>query len=232
MFCTNCGTKLDDGLNFCTNCGTRLTKIEEIQEKPVQKQEHNDLSSYESITVPTDKEGLKNTMFQAVISNNVAVVEACLNAGYKVNKRFSFLDSITPLGFAAIFDSNDVAKLLIQRGAPVKGLTSNCGNANHTPLMLAAINNSLTTAKILLEAGADPNASNVSSSTALKIADRMGYTEMGQLLMQYGAKVNSTRSVLMKGVLAASVLTGPAGGFRAGAAAADVDYQFLRANWI
>ena len=49
MFCTNCGTRLDDDALFCPNCGTRLKTIEEkpeekpeevkAEEKPAEKPE-------------------------------------------------------------------------------------------------------------------------------------------------------------------------------------------------
>ena len=32
MFCTNCGTRLDDDILFCANCGTRIAR-EATEEK-------------------------------------------------------------------------------------------------------------------------------------------------------------------------------------------------------
>lgn len=235
MFCTNCGAKLGDGLNFCTNCGTKLQSVQNVaqtQNQPVQQQvpqQSTPLAENMNFVVPTDKKELKNALFEAVKRNDVQTVESCLNAGIKVDKLYSFLDTITPLGFAAVFDSADVARLLIQRGASIK---RNCSRYDHKPLMLAVINNSLATAKVLLDAGADPNSSTTAGRTSLKLADMQGLTEMGQLLMQYGAKVNSVRSVLMKGVSVASIFTGAGSAALGAAALSSDDAQFLKKNYL
>ncbi|GAB6391795.1 MAG: DUF805 domain-containing protein [Treponematales bacterium] len=40
MFCSNCGTKFDDGMKFCTNCGARLDENAAAQ-MPYQQQADN-----------------------------------------------------------------------------------------------------------------------------------------------------------------------------------------------
>lgn len=172
-------------------------------------------------------------MLEAIKKDDVKTVEAILNSGYKVNKRIHY---VTPLGLAAIFDSTNVAKLLIQRGAPVKGLSSRTvgwgSDPNHTPLMLAAINNSLATAKILIEAGADVNSANNNGRTAMKIAELRNHVEMVALLQKNGAKMTSVRSVLQKGLTVAGILGGNAGTkLIASGRAFDIDDSYLRENY-
>lgn len=180
-----------------------------------------------NIQIPTDKEELLSLAFQAVKTNATNVMKTILGSGFDASKSFGGLWEfrLTPLGLAAIFDSADVASLLIQHGVPVKGMLAACGvynNWDHSPLMLAVINNSLATAKVLLDAGADVNASNLNGWTALKIAGKRGFTDMQRLLMQYGAKSNSVGSVLKT-----TVMLGGLGAID-GNAAGD---NFLREKW-
>lgn len=155
-----------------------------------------------NIQIPTDKDELKSLVFLAAKTNSCNAMKTLLDTGFDASKSFDGLWDfrITPLGVAAIFDSADIARLLIQRGVPVKGLFASCGsysNWDHTPLMIAVINNSLETAKVLLDAGADVNSSTVTGWTALKIAEKRGLIDMQRLLIQYGAKTHSVRSMLM-----------------------------------
>lgn len=225
IFCEGCGAELLSNVKFCPSCGT--PRNGNVQQKvsivePV--------TQTDSISVPLDNDEKKDAMLEAIKKDNIKAVEAILNSGYKVNKRI--LD-VTPLGLAAIFDSTNVAKFLIQRGAPVKGIASNCNTIpHHNPLMLAALNNSLKVAEVLIEAGADVNSANDNGRTAMKIAEARNHTEMMDLLQKNGAKVTSVRSVLQKGLSVAAVLSGNPGlVIQAGAKDADIDNLYLRDNY-
>ncbi len=225
IFCEGCGAELLSNVKFCPSCGT--PRNGNVQQKvsivePV--------TQTDSISVPLDNDEKKDAMLEAIKKDNIKTVEAILNSGYKVNKRI--LD-VTPLGLAAIFDSTNVAKFLIQRGAPVKGIASNCNTIpHHNPLMLAALNNSLKVAEVLIEAGADVNSANDNGRTAMKIAEARNNTEMMDLLQKNGAKVTSVRSVLQKGLSVAAVLSGNPGlAIQAGAKDADIDNLYLRENY-
>ena len=235
MFCTECGTKISDDLFFCTNCGKQVrfygapesskSTVAVATETTVAPQQNS------SFVVPVDKKEMQHAMFKAVKRNDVNAVKAILDAGYKVNKRFSYTWLITPLGFAAMFDCPEVARLLIQRGAPVKGMLSNCGHTSHAPIMIAALNGSIETAKILIQAGADVNATSANGNTALKMAELRGFGEMERFLIQHGAKRTSVRAALMKGMLGVSVLTTPAAAAAAGSIEGTGDSEFLREKW-
>ena len=208
--CKSCGAELVDGTKFCVECGAPKYSP---QAQPVQNDsptlqpniQAQQASASFNFVVPSNKKEQKAAMRDAIKRNDVHAVESLLNAGYKVNKRFSMLGGMTPIGLAAIFDSADVAQLLIQRGGHVKGLTCNCGRWDHKPLALAAINNSLATAKIILDAGADVNSSTKNGRTTLKIAEMRGHIDMQNLLIQYGAKRNSIRSVLTPIIMSMSI---------------------------
>ena len=166
-------------------------------------------------------------MFEAIKNNDVNTVEAILNSGFKPNKRLTS-DFIPLLGIAAIFDSVDAAKALIKHRAKVKGMASNTGYNGYTPLMLAVVNNSLETAQLLLDSGADPNATNQNCHTALKIAQSYNFTDMSNLLVKYGAKRNSVRSVLYFFTMILSIFIGR--GWHFGTACVKYDSLYLREN--
>ena len=131
-----------------------------------------------------------------------------------------------------MFNTPQIAKLLIQRGATVKGLLCTCGQDNYNPLMIGVVNNSLETCKVLLDNGADVGAINIRSATALSIAKSRNLTEMIALLESYGAHKNSVRSVLFKGLMIGNVLGGTASGISAIArVASSEDDYYLKDNW-
>ena len=242
-YCIQCGVKLGPNAKFCPECGIK----QESQQIPngyqtskvtLQKQNFDDdeEDEYEEddeefienndIEISTD---ITQAMFNAIKRNDINSVTSVLNSGYKPNKRYNY---ITPLGFAAMFNTPQIAKLLIQRGATVKGLLCTCGQDNYNPLMMGVVNNSLETCKVLLDNGADVGAINIRSATALSIAKSRNLTEMIALLESYGAHKNSVRSVLFKGLMIGNVLGGTASGISAIArVASSEDDYYLKENW-
>ena len=229
--CPSCGSVIEQNARFCQDCGVNFedAQQETETESSGQSETNEPATKKQPLIVPTEKDELQKFLIEAIKRNDVDAVGAALDAGYGVNKKIS---AITPLGFAAMFDSGDVAILLINRGAPVKGISCGCSsNGSYTPLMIAALNNSLVTAKILLDSGADYGSTTSNGYTALKIAEKKQHIEMQRLLIQYGAKSNSARSVMMKGLLIAGALSGGAAAFTAGAALCDQGSTLLRESW-
>ena len=233
-FCPGCGMKLEDEKNAitsskCISCGAEITQNIKFCPKCGAKQ-NSESTNISNVSIPTNKKELNVAMFEAIRENNINTVTALLDAGYKPNKR---LDNITPLGFAAMFNTPQIAELLIQRGASIKGLLCSCGTDGYSPLMIGVINNSLETCKVLLESGADVGATNVRTATALSIAMSRNLTDMISLLEGFGAHKHSVKSVLLKGLMIGNVLGGTGAGFSAVAhASAAEDDEYLKENFI
>lgn len=214
--CSSCGAEVSPDDKFCPGCGMKL--------------EDEKITNSSNVSIPTNKKELNVAMFEAIRENNINTVTALLDAGYKPNKR---LANITPLGFAAMFNTPQIAELLIQRGASIKGLLCSCGTDGYSPLMIGVINNSLETCKVLLESGADVGATNVRTATALSIAMSRNLTDMISLLEGFGAHKHSVKSVLLKGLMIGNVLGGTGAGFSAVAhASAAEDDEYLKENFI
>lgn len=214
--CSSCGAEVSPDDKFCPGCGMKL--------------EDEEITNSSNVSISTNKKELNVAMFEAIRENNINTVTALLDAGYKPNKR---LANITPLGFAAMFNTPQIAELLIQRGASIKGLLCSCGTDSYSPLMIGVINNSLETCKVLLESGADVGATNVRTATALSIAMSRNLTDMISLLEGFGAHKHSVKSVLLKGLMIGNVLAGTGAGFSAVAhASAAEDDEYLKENFI
>ncbi len=214
--CSSCGAEVSPDDKFCPGCGMKL--------------EDEEITNSSNVSIPTNKKELNVAMFEAIRENNINTVTALLDAGYKPNKR---LANITPLGFAAMFNTPQIAELLIQRGASIKGLLCSCGTDGYSPLMIGVINNSLETCKVLLESGADVGATNVRTATALSIAMSRNLTDMISLLEGFGAHKHSVKSVLLKGLVIGNILGGTGAGFSAVAhASAAEDDEYLKENFI
>ncbi len=235
--CISCGSEIQTNVKFCPKCGanqnievviSNSNSSENANQKTNKEiKEANKVINNTNVAIPTNKKELKDAMFEAIKNNDVNTVEAILNSGFKPNKRLTS-DFIPLLGIAAIFDSVDAAKALIQHRAKVKGMASNTGYNGYTPLMLAVVNNSLETAQLLLDSGADPNATNQNCHTALKISQSYNFTDMSNLLVKYGAKRNSVRSVLYFFTMILSIFIGR--GWHFGTACVKYDSLYLREN--
>jgi ankyrin repeat protein len=136
-------------------------------------------------------------LFYAAKENDVEKARGLLAAGANLNARAGVVGSqinpfanLTPLHVAAEFDSKDVARLLMDRGADLKA--KNLGG--ETPLHIAAKGRDTSMAMLLLDHGADPNAADVDGNTPLMNAvgaSRLGDTGMVELLVSRGANVNA-----------------------------------------
>jgi ankyrin repeat protein len=102
-------------------------------------------------------------MFVEVKADNTQEVERLIAAGANVNVQNEQEDGLTPLGWAAVWGSNNAAEILIAHGAGVNGSTKYGG----TPLHVAAYNGQKETVEMLLRKGADVNARTVGGWTPL-----------------------------------------------------------------
>lgn len=97
----------------------------------------------------------------ASFKGNMEAVRTLIERGAEVHH-----PGWTPLHYAATNGHDDVARLLIQQGAPVDALSSN----RTTPMMMAAWRGHIYTVKLLLDAGADAALKNDRGMTAIDFA--------------------------------------------------------------
>ncbi len=94
----------------------------------------------------------------------------------------------TPLHFAVAYGQPDIARFLIEKGAPIDAQNQE----EFTPLRYASVRNQHEAARALLEAGADTEIPDDYGRTPLLICAReTGDVEMARLLLDHGANVNA-----------------------------------------
>jgi uncharacterized protein len=94
-------------------------------------------------------------------------------------------DGFTPIGLAAFFGQEEVARLLLKEGADVRSASYNTMRV--TPLHSAAATRQLAIAALLLQHGADVNARQHSDWTPLHSAVHNKQADMVRLLLEHGA---------------------------------------------
>ena len=116
-------------------------------------------------------------LYMAVCCENVdlSLIEHLIQKGADVNYK-NTSDGLTSLHYAISCGSDDVARLLIEKGANVNAIADD----GTTPLILAAKNDSVFIAKLLLEKGADVNWPDIHKKNAMSYAK--GKKKMIQLL--------------------------------------------------
>jgi len=112
----------------------------------------------------------------AAMNGNLAGVQAELDKGVDVNKRYG---GMTPLHFAVAVGHKEIAELLITKGADVNAK----GEWDRTPLHAAATNGKKEVAELLIAKGADVNAKS-DFGTPLDLANG----ETADLLRKHGGK--------------------------------------------
>jgi hypothetical protein len=127
-----------------------------------------------------DIEGL-SPLFWAIKAKSFEIVELLLDHGLAVNPIKERGNS--PLETAAIFGDVKIVKLLIERGANVRG-------ENLLPLSNAVVYSEFEIAKVLVENGADLNEYGLDGKTPLMIAAEMEAPDMVQFLLEKGADVS------------------------------------------
>jgi ankyrin len=99
---------------------------------------------------------------------------------------------VTPLHVASHYDHQNVALLLLDKGASPHATAKN----GHTPLHIAARKNQMDIATTLLEYGAKANAESRAGFTPLHLSAQEGHTDMSTLLIEHQADTNHQAKVL------------------------------------
>ncbi|MCS0591387.1 ankyrin repeat domain-containing protein [Massilia norwichensis] len=105
-------------------------------------------------------------LMMAAFKRNRAAAEALVARGAAVNR-----PGWTPLHYAAASGDEDIARLLIKRGAKIDAL-SPPASGSYTPLMMAAREGHPDMVAFLTEQGANPKLANSEGLTAAQIADK------------------------------------------------------------
>ena len=115
-------------------------------------------------------------LMMAAFKRNKDAVNALLAKGAKVNR-----SGWTPLHYAAAAGDDEIAALLVQRGAQLDAVSSRQSGA-YTPLMMAAREGHASTAQLLLQRGAKAGLKNTEGLTAARIAERAGHADLAQAI--------------------------------------------------
>ena len=128
----------------------------------------------------------ERALLEAVEQGNVVRVQALLRAAASPGVHDA--DGLTPLMLAAIHGHREVARVLVDRGAPVNDRSAR----GSSPLMLAIMNRHSGIVRLLCDHGADVNARDQLGWTPLMHAAWTGDPEMVRLLLQRGADRRAT----------------------------------------
>ena len=153
----------------------------------------------------TNKEGENALMLLSVLGETDRAKDL-LNRGAQVNKL-----GWTPLHYAASRDKQDIAKLLISKGAIINAPSPD----GTTPLMMAALSKSDAMVDLLLRAGADPTTRNLSNLSAADWARSANANKLAEKLDAQASQAERQRSG------GAAATTSATGSSAAGSAAAN-----------
>jgi ankyrin repeat protein len=120
----------------------------------------------------------------AAFAGNIDVAKLLLDRGAAIDRRASTKFRNTPLQVSLLTRQDDMAELLVARGADVRIQQAEGFTALHE----AAQNGSERIIKLLLDKGADPNARAADGRTPLGIARDKGYDSIARLLESRGAR--------------------------------------------
>jgi ankyrin repeat protein len=109
-------------------------------------------------------------LMMAAFKRNRAAAEALLARGAAVNR-----PGWTPLHYAAASGDEDIARLLIKRGAKIDAVSPPASGA-YTPLMMAAREAHPDMVAFLTQQGANPKLTNSEGLTAAQIAEKASAT--------------------------------------------------------
>jgi len=121
------------------------------------------------------------SLADAIIEKDISSVHQLSNYGVDLNQLDEY--GFTPLIEAAIIDSVEISKLLLEKGANPNQPDVIGGTALHW----AAENNNLDLCKLLLSHRADPNAYNLAGQSVLVMPMLRHQNELKQLLISAGA---------------------------------------------
>ena len=128
------------------------------------------------------------TFFEATALGKKDMVDEALIENSDMVLGFSD-DGFTPLGLASYFGNEDVARLLLLKGADPNVCSQN--GYNVYPIHSAVAANYDMIAKMLIEAGANVNVVQMSGDTPLHSAAQNGNIDLLIVLLEAGANVNA-----------------------------------------
>lgn len=118
-------------------------------------------------------------LMMAAFKANMPAAQALLAKGARVNQ-----PGWTALHYAAAGGADDIARLLLQKGARIDA-ESPPASGQYTPLMMAAREGKESTVRLLLAAGADARRKNSEDLTAAQIAERAEMPRIAAEIKQY-----------------------------------------------
>jgi ankyrin repeat protein len=121
-------------------------------------------------------------LMMAAFKRNRPAVEALIARGAAVNR-----DGWTPLHYAAASGDEDIAKLLLQRGAKLDAV-SPLKSGSFTPLMMAAREGQPDMAVFLLAQGANPKLANTEGLNAAQIAEKANRADIASAIRERQGK--------------------------------------------
>ena len=125
-------------------------------------------------------------IFEASGAGVLESVERCVEASPELVNAYAD-DGFTPLHLAAFFGHEDVARLLLDRGAKVDAITRN--DLENMPLHAAAAGRHFELCRLLVQRGAPVDAQQHGGFTALHAAAQHGDMTLAELLVTNGADV-------------------------------------------
>ena len=128
------------------------------------------------------------TFFEATALGKTDIVNEALIENVDLIHDFSD-DAFTSLGLASYFGNEDVARLLLLKGADPNVSSKN--GYNVYPIHSAVAANYEMIAKMLIEAGANVNVVQMSGDTPLHSAAQNGNIDLLIVLLEAGANVNA-----------------------------------------
>jgi ankyrin repeat protein len=118
-------------------------------------------------------------LMMAAFKGNMPAVQALLAKGARVDRA-----GWSPLHYAAAGGADDIARLLLEKGAPINA-ESPRASGQYTPLMMAAREGHESTVRLLLDAGADARRKNSEGLTAAQIAERADKPRIATAIAQH-----------------------------------------------
>ncbi|WP_456151161.1 ankyrin repeat domain-containing protein [Brachyspira hyodysenteriae] len=115
----------------------------------------------------------------------------------KVNINLDIIDGATPLMLSIIYKQDEIAKLLIEKGAD---LNKKEKESSATPLILSIIYECYEIAELLIEKGANVNIKDNSGFTALIHAIQREKTDLSKMLIKRKSDVNTKVSFKTDGL--------------------------------
>jgi len=149
--------------------------------------------------------GADPNLLSAATDSDVSIDFARLLLKYKADPNYAETNGLRPLHYAAYWERQDIAQLLLDAGADIDGVTTErtglmCGPSygkGDTPLMVAAENTRPAAVRFLVDHGAKLNVRNEVGETALHLAvrvaiDRKEGLDLVTLLIDHHADLNAT----------------------------------------